>query len=74
MVHPCAACHLRFASTGELRDHIRAEHVELHEAVTGAATAASRRHGLAPDSFTRSGWVSPTRARPEPAAEPDRPV
>jgi hypothetical protein len=28
MVHTCACCRLRFASTGELTDHVRNEHSE----------------------------------------------
>ena len=28
MVHACACCRLRFATNGELADHVRAEHTE----------------------------------------------
>ncbi len=64
MVHPCAACALRFPSTGELRDHIAAEHVR-HDAVDAAATPRPMRHRLQPEAFTRGGWVVPDRAAPD---------
>jgi hypothetical protein len=28
MVHACACCRLRFATMGELADHVRSEHTE----------------------------------------------
>lgn len=72
MVHPCAACHLRFASSGELLEHIRTDHVE-HPDVAAEPHAAglSRAHRLTPDSFTRAGWVARPSAHTEPAGRPE---
>lgn len=57
MVHPCAACSLRFATTGELSDHIRTDHVIHPVEVEPHEPPASRARQLPHDSFTRSGWV-----------------
>ena len=57
MVHACAACTLRFASTGELRDHVESDHV-LHPAVESVHSHLKHREKLGEGSYTRSGWVS----------------
>lgn len=43
MVHACACCRLRFATTSELADHIRAEHSEQLPFEEGAVTVVRHR-------------------------------
>lgn len=60
MIHPCAACQLRFVSTGELADHIRSEHLQhLDQPVEPHGSAAHHHLKLASDHFSRSGWARP---------------
>lgn len=55
MVHPCAACGLRFRSTGELTDHITSDHVE-HPVVV-PEHGRPPRPALDAHAFTRGGWA-----------------
>lgn len=43
MVHACACCRLRFASMGELADHVRSEHSEHPPFEEGTVTVTRRR-------------------------------
>ncbi len=58
MNHPCAACSLRFASSGELLDHIRTEHVQP-PTLTLPEHARRHRH-LDPHDYSREGWARPS--------------
>ena len=43
MVHACACCSLRFASTAELADHVRAEHRSKEEFSEGRLSVQTYR-------------------------------
>ena len=43
MVHTCACCRLRFASTGELADHVRNDHAEHPPFEEGTVKVVRRR-------------------------------
>ncbi len=59
MIHPCAACSLRFASSGELMDHIRTEHVSPPP-LTLPEHGHRHRH-LEADDYSREGWARPSK-------------
>lgn len=58
MIHPCAACALRFRTTGELTQHIADEHLV---APPPENTRGVQRTTLSDGSFTRSGWAVPVQ-------------
>lgn len=43
MTHPCACCSLRFATSPELADHVRAEHAEHPPFAEGRTTVVRQR-------------------------------
>jgi hypothetical protein len=43
MVHACVCCRLRFATNGELADHVRAEHSERRPFEEGHVAVERRR-------------------------------
>jgi hypothetical protein len=44
MVHACACCRLRFATNGELADHVRNEHTEAAPPPGRTTVPVSRHH------------------------------
>lgn len=44
MVHACVCCQLRFASNGELADHVRTDHSEDRSTFTRSTVQVVRHH------------------------------
>lgn len=44
MVHACVCCRLRFASNGELADHVRTDHSEDRTTFTTSTVQVGRHH------------------------------
>ena len=59
MVHACVCCRLRFASNGELADHVRDEHSEHPPFEEGRTTVVRRRFP-----------TQPSRREPAPSRAP----
>lgn len=68
MVHPCAACGLRFRSSGELTDHIATDHVE--HPILVVEHSRPPRAALDDRAYTRSGWAVVTAPRTPETTDP----
>lgn len=62
MIHPCAACTLRFRTSGELTQHISDEHLV---APPPENTQGVHRTTLSDDCYSRSGWAVPVPQQPQ---------